>query len=215
MNLERGPAYRIQTPRLQIRCYQPSDALSLKSSIDANLEHLRPWMPWAHDEPTPLEVKRAFLRRTRGRFDLDVDLTYGVFDPSGVEVRGGTGLHDRVGEGAREIGYWIDGRHGGQGLATEVAGALTRVGFEVMGLDRIEIRCDPDNHPSARVAVKLGYTDEGLRRGIDRDVRGIRRDTRIFTMLREEYPGSPAREIPCQAFDVCDQPFPELGGELS
>jgi RimJ/RimL family protein N-acetyltransferase len=162
-------------------------------------------MPWAHDEPTDLATKVGFLRRTRGRFDLDVDLTYGVFDSSDSIVVGGTGLHDRVGEGAREIGYWIDHRHGGQGYATEVAGALTKVGFEIMGLERIEIRCDPDNLPSARVAEKLGYTNEGIRRRLDHDVRGRRRDTRIFTMLSSEFPGSSCAGLEIDCFDVAGE----------
>jgi hypothetical protein len=40
-----GPAYRIHTHRLVLRCWQPTDAPLLKAAIDVNLEHLRPWMP--------------------------------------------------------------------------------------------------------------------------------------------------------------------------
>ena len=46
-----GPAYRIHTQRLVLRCWQPTDAPLLKAAIDANLEHLRPWLPWAQYEP--------------------------------------------------------------------------------------------------------------------------------------------------------------------
>jgi hypothetical protein len=44
-----SPAYRIVTARTTIRCWSPSDAPRLKEAIDANVEHLRPWMPWAED----------------------------------------------------------------------------------------------------------------------------------------------------------------------
>ena len=49
------------------------------------------------------------------------------------------GLHTRVGDGAFEIGYWVRADAVRQGIATTVAGALTRVGIELGGADRIEI----------------------------------------------------------------------------
>ena len=64
-----GPAYRVLTPRLCIRCWQPSDAAQLKAAVDASREHLKPWMPWAHQE-TSLQDQIERLRRVRGEFDL-------------------------------------------------------------------------------------------------------------------------------------------------
>ena len=54
-----GPAYRVHTQRLVIRCWQPEDAPLLKASIDENLDHLRPQMPWAMNEPTDLQTKKS------------------------------------------------------------------------------------------------------------------------------------------------------------
>src|SRR4029450_1058167 len=65
-----GPAYRIHTQRLALRCWHPTDAPPPKAAIDANLEHLRPWMPWAQYESTDLHRKIEYLRRCRGEFDL-------------------------------------------------------------------------------------------------------------------------------------------------
>ena len=75
-----GPAYRIHTQRLVLRCWQPTDAPLLKAAIDANLEHLRPWMPWAQYEPEDLPAKIERLRRWRGEFDLGQDFAYGLFN---------------------------------------------------------------------------------------------------------------------------------------
>src|SRR4051812_17942818 len=96
-----GPAYRIETARLVLRCYQPADAPLLKAAIDASLDSLRPWMPWARDEPRPLPEKVSMLRRFRGMFDLGQDFIYGVFTPEETEVRGSSGLHTRLGPDAR------------------------------------------------------------------------------------------------------------------
>jgi RimJ/RimL family protein N-acetyltransferase len=57
------PAYRILTRRLILRCWEPTDAPELKRVVDANIEHLLPFMPWAAHEPTPLEDKIARVRR--------------------------------------------------------------------------------------------------------------------------------------------------------
>ena len=80
-------------------------------------------------------------------------------------VLGGTGLHERIGVNAREIGYWVRVEATNRGIATETAAALTKVGFEIMGLDRMEIHCDVRNLRSATIPRKLGFThDANLRR---------------------------------------------------
>lgn len=197
-----GPAYRIHTPRLVLRCWQPRDAPLLAEAIDASLDHLRVWMPWAHHEPEALDAKVQRLRRFRGQFDLDQDYVYAIFTPDEREVVGGTGLHPRVGDGACEIGYWISVRHIRRGYATEATAALTRVGFEVSLLERLEIRCDPANARSAAVPRKLGYTHEATLRGRVRNERGELHDAMIWTLFTDTYRSSPAAVAPVEAFDA-------------
>jgi hypothetical protein len=91
------------------------------------------------------------LRGFRGQFDKDEDFIYAIFDREESRVLGGTGLHTRIGEHAREIGYWIRADAEGNGYVTEAVAALTRVGFELEGLDRIEIRVEPENVRSRRI----------------------------------------------------------------
>ena len=77
------------------------------AAILESREHLLPWMPWAANEPVELSQRVQWLRKCRGKFDLDQDYIYGVFNLDETKVLGGTGLHTRAGEAAREIGYWI------------------------------------------------------------------------------------------------------------
>ena len=146
-----GPAYRIQTERLVIRCWNPPDAPLLATAIEESVDHLSPWMPWARNEPTPMAERIERLRRFRGQFDLDQDYVYGIFNLDETRVLGGTGLHTRVGEDAREIGYWIHVDYINRGLITESTAALTKVAFEVDGVRRVEIHCDPENIRSAAI----------------------------------------------------------------
>lgn len=197
-----GPAYRIETGRLVIRCYNPVDAPLLKAAVDASLDHLRPWMPWAHQAPEPLEHYIERLRNWRGKFDLNRDYVYGVFSRDESMVIGGSGLHTRPGAGGREIGYWIRESHVRQGIATEVGAALTKVAFEIDGVNRVEIHCDPKNERSAAVARKLGYTHEATRRELLQQRDGSLRDTMIWTILKREYPSSPAAQIAIETYDA-------------
>lgn len=198
----RGPAYRVVTDRLVLRCWQLTDAPAFKAAIDASLDHLRPWMAWTRLEPETLADKVARLRRMRGQFDLGIDYAYGVFDRDERAVLGATGLHMRVGEHAREIGYWIHAEHIGKGLATEVTAALTRVAFEVDGVQRVEVHCDPDNVRSAAVPRRLGYVHEAtLRRRMLRPD-GTPRDTMIWTLLQEEYAASASASARVEAYDA-------------
>jgi RimJ/RimL family protein N-acetyltransferase len=197
------PPYAIRSERLLLRCWEPADAPALKEAVDASLDHLRPWMPWAAGEPEPLEAKVALLRRFRGWFDLGQDFVYGAFSGDGSEVVGGTGLHTRVGDDALEIGYWIRASKIGEGLATELSAALTRVAFEICRVDRVEIRVDPANERSARIPRKLGYREEArLRRRLPGGVDSEPRDVVVFALFRDEFASSPSAAVPLEAFDA-------------
>lgn len=202
MDKAQPPAYRILTARLVLRCWEPTDASRLKDAIDASLDHLQPWMPWAHDEPEELQAKVERLRQFRGRFDLDQDYVYGVFDQQEQKVLGGTGLHTRLGEGIREIGYWIHAAHVGLGYATEASAALTRVAFEVDGVQRVEIHHDPANVASGAIPSKLGFHHESTRRKYKRELSGVWRDTQIWTLHRDQYTASLAAQARIEAYDA-------------
>jgi RimJ/RimL family protein N-acetyltransferase len=200
-----SPAYRIHTQRLVVRCWNPEDAPLLKAAVDASLEHLRPWMPWAKNEPTDLQAKIDLLRRFRGNFDLGQDFVYGILSRDESQVLGGSGLHTRVGEGALEIGYWIHVDHLNQGLATETSAALTKVAFEIQGVDRVEIHCGPENVRSAAVPRKLGFSHEATLRRRAAPGDGKLRDVMFWTLFVDEYPASAAAKAEIEAFDVVGQ----------
>jgi RimJ/RimL family protein N-acetyltransferase len=200
------PPYRIVTERLVLRCWEPSDAPRLKDAIDASLDELRPWMPWARSEPQELSEKVALLRRFRGQFDLGTDFVMGIFDRDERDVVGGTGLHTRRGADALEIGYWIRTSHVGRGLATESTASLARVALEVCGVDRVEIRVDPSNEASLAIPQKLGFAEEGmLRRRLPPDEHGVPRDVIVFSLFRDGFAGSPLSSVAVQAFDAAGQ----------
>jgi RimJ/RimL family protein N-acetyltransferase len=197
------PPYRIVTERTIVRCWEPRDAPALKEAIDSSVRDLRPWLVWAYAEPQPVSEKVALLRRFRGQFDLGREFVYGIFAADESAVLGGTGLHTRSGDDALEIGYWIRSSHMGRGLCTETTAALTRVAFELCGVDRVEIRVDPANGASLAIPRKLGYVEEGtLRRRLPPHGNGAPRDVALFALFREGFAKSPAASIPLRAYDA-------------
>ena len=143
--------------RVILRRYRDGDAETLLAVLAANRARLGQWLPWALAPPSSESV-RAFLDGAVGGFGLataDYAITLAV-DPAHPYV-GGCGLIDRVGPGALEIGYWLDGGQTGRGLVTDAAGLLTRAALALPGVTRVEIHCDQANRSSAAVAERLGY----------------------------------------------------------
>jgi len=60
--------------------------------------------------------------------------------------------------------------------------------MDELGLARISLLAEPGNLPSQRVAEKAGYRREGLLRSY-RELKGVRRDHVIYSLLAEDLPG--------------------------
>lgn len=197
----RKVVYRIQTERLVLRCWTPQDAPRLVDAITSSLDHLRPWLPWIKEEPESVAQKVEKIRQWRARFDRSEDFFFAICNSDESEIVGGLGFHNRIGAGAREIGYWIRADRAGRGLMTEAAAALTRVGFEIDRLHRIEIHCDPANIASAAIPRKLGFRHElTIQNRVTSPAMGPR-DASIWVMLRDEFQNSRAASAKMQAFD--------------
>lgn len=203
---DRGPAYRVETDRLVLRCWDPGDAPALRGVLDRSHDHLSASVGhMMRGEPRSLSATAERLRRRRASFDGDGHYHYAVFHEA--HLVGEVMLLDRLNRGDREIGYWLDVDAGGRGFATEASAALVRLAFEVDAVDRVEIDCDPENLPSAAVAERLGFTHEATlkRRFLDGD-RGWK-DSMVWSLFASDYPTSAAAKVPIRAFDV-------LGGVL-
>lgn len=84
-----------------------------------------------------------------------------------------------------DIGYRINSNYWGVGYAAEAGQAIVKAGFELVNLQRLQIRCFKDNIGSKRVAEKLGFTQEGLiKKGA---ILNVMTDYYIFGYLSEDY----------------------------
>ena len=149
------PPTELRGRRLVVRRYGAPDVPLLHDAIVESVDHLRPWMPWAADEPIELAERERRVAGWAEPWDAGSDYGYGVFD-DGLVV-GGCGLHRRIGPGGIEIGYWTRVGHTGRGIATEAAGCLVEAALGLPDVEFIEIRHDVANVASGRVPEKLGF----------------------------------------------------------
>jgi RimJ/RimL family protein N-acetyltransferase len=84
-----------------------------------------------------------------------------------------------------EAGYVVVSRARGRGIATQALRMLTAWAFAELGLERIELRIDPENPASERVAERVGYTREGRLRSVYVK-EGVRRDQVVYSRLRTD-----------------------------
>jgi [ribosomal protein S5]-alanine N-acetyltransferase len=157
----------------------------------ANEDWLSPWepsspVPWSdrHTPATYRAMRRAVTRRAR----------LGTSVPLAVRVEGrlaGQVTLDNIVRGAMRgghLGYWIDRRVAGQGMASLAVALVCDHAFGAVGLHRVEADIRPENLPSRRLVERLGFRQEGLlRRYLDID--GDWRDHLAYALLAEDMPG--------------------------
>jgi RimJ/RimL family protein N-acetyltransferase len=157
--LDTGPPDQVEMDSVELLLMRarPSDVGALITAVNASLDHLRPWMPWA-GRPATEDSIGTFLAESTAKWEARQEFIYLMREPKGSEVLGCIGLHGRLGPGALEIGYWVHVDHTGGGLATAGASALTSAAFSLQPVETVEIHCDATNHASAAVPRKLGFT---------------------------------------------------------
>lgn len=146
---------KIQTSRLLLRHWTESDVDELASAVGESIEELKPWMPWAMEEPQSREARIEMFGKWRDAWLDGKDSLFGMFQ--GNRVIGGTGLHRRGRPNELEIGYWVRSPETGQGFATEAARALTDAAFEIPATEVVSIHHDANNTASSAIPRRLGF----------------------------------------------------------
>ena len=155
----------IRTARVLLRPWRAEDASELLPVLEANRDHLGPWIPARVSTPVPLPELAERLAGYSREFESAREWRYGMFTPDEGIVLGEIGLYprDAVGRVAYidascvELGYWLRADATGQGLVTEAAEALLALAAKLPRLSHVEIRCDARNAPSAAIPKRLGF----------------------------------------------------------
>jgi ribosomal-protein-serine acetyltransferase len=149
-----------------LRLLEESDADELFALVDRNRDRLEPWLAWVPSTRSPAD-SLEFIRLTRRQI-ADND----GFQPTIVAdgaLAGMVGFHGvNWANRATTIGYWLDAAHEGRGTMTEAVRALVDHAFGAWGLHRVVIEAAVDNARSRAIPERLGFREEGVRRGAER-----------------------------------------------
>jgi RimJ/RimL family protein N-acetyltransferase len=138
----------------------------------------------------PAGADEAFVRDWIGRYERGWQLgTAGGFsirdDDSDAFLGFAGAVALELEERQAELGYMVLPEARGRGVARRSLELLTRWCLEDLGLERLELRIDPANAASTRIAERAGYTLEGVLRSLYlKD--GRRSDTAIWSRLRSD-----------------------------
>lgn len=194
-------APRLRTARLVIRRWSPDDAPGLAEAITSSLEHLRPWMAWARQEPSPQAELFMRLSRFERDFNADRDWPFAILTSDGEVIIGGAGLHRTGREDTLEVGCWLRADVEGLGLAREATAALCHEALFRREMEAVALRCDAHNARAVRVAEHLGFVRcaPGAVEGLGEGTRGAGGyssvgDVALFILRRDGVPlESPVR----------------------
>ncbi|QVQ51340.1 GNAT family N-acetyltransferase [Spiractinospora alimapuensis] len=173
-----------------LRPMRMRDAGALRETRRRNMEWLRPWEPTLPEpplEPAHLSPYVAMIRAVRAEARRGMAMPWAI---TYEDVFAGQLTVGAITWGSArnaQIGYWIDERFAGKGATpTAVALAVDHC-FFTTGLHRVEANVRPENGPSRRVAEKLGFREEGIRRR-QLHIDGAWRDHICYALTIEDVP---------------------------
>ncbi len=176
-----------ETERLLIRSPLPGDGPEVYRAIRESIEELTPWMAWPKQHRT-VDDSEASARRARVAFLTRSELRFHLYAKGTDTLVGVAGLQGIDWDVPKfEIGYWCRTGFSGNGFITEAVRAITSLAFDALGAGRVEIRCDPANLKSARVAERAGFTLEATLKNNEIGTDGSPRDTMIYALTTEQF----------------------------
>ncbi|MBI9090392.1 MAG: GNAT family N-acetyltransferase [Desulfobacterium sp.] len=142
-----------------IRLVSHIDAEELFKLVDENRAYLRRWLPWLDHNKT-LDDTREFIKTSLRDYAEQGSMIHVVEDAGRVcGICGFDSINRTIKAGF--IGYWISQQSQGKGLITMACGALETLGFDRLGLHKLEIHIAQENVSSRAVAERLNYQNTG------------------------------------------------------
>ena len=183
----------LESERLRLRPYRHGDVDAMFRLYSDPLV-MRYWSfpPWTELAQAEAYLHRALTEMAEGRV-----MPWAVANRDDDRLIGTTTLFalDAV-QGRAELGYSLDPKYWGKGLAAEALRLALAHGFDAQRLRRVEADVDPRNTPSCRLVERLGFRLEGLLRARWR-VAGEICDSAFYGLLASEFVREP-RAIPVE-----------------
>lgn len=170
--------------RVIVRPPQGRDCAEWLATRSRNQQFLQQFEPtWSAHALTPGFYER---RLTRQKTDWMTDQAYSflIFGHNNRSVLGGINVN-HVSRGAAQhatLGYWLDEGLQAQGLMREALELVIAFCRDGLGLHRLHAATLPDNERSARLLVRLGFTEEGFAKAYVQ-INGTWADHRLYGLV--------------------------------
>jgi RimJ/RimL family protein N-acetyltransferase len=156
---------QFETERLLLRAPQPGDGVQVYGAVKDSIVELRAWpasLPWAQGEPS-IEASEIFCRTGAAAYLAHSDFPLLALSKDEGLLVGLVGLHHVDWSVPRmEVGYWGRTPYLGQGWMTEAVRGVSNFALNRLGVRRLEIRTDSQNHRSRGLAERAGFRLEGV-----------------------------------------------------
>lgn len=178
---------RIESQRLVLRRYEMRDASGMLGLVQRN----RVLLMREFEKQAGLEdmnETRRFLAEKQEQWDAGTAFCYGIWPRQGKEPIGQIQVKNIDWKiPAAELGYFMDGSLHRQGFASESIRRIVALTLEELGFRRLFVRILPSNPASFALAVKLGFSNEGLHRMAFRCGLGELHDVHHLSLALEDY----------------------------
>ncbi|MBJ6116634.1 GNAT family N-acetyltransferase [Pontibacter sp. BT310] len=168
-------------PDLYLRMATPDDAQALFNIINSQRPYLREWLPFV--DLTRQVSDTAFYLQTivnstsdRVFVIVSEEVVCGLIGFKGIEY-----FNRKV-----EIGYWLSEHQQGKGIMRQSCSRLLKYAFEILNMNRVQLKVAPKNYKSRNIPIKLGFTLEGTEREGEL-LNGHYHDLEVYSLLKKEW----------------------------
>jgi ribosomal-protein-serine acetyltransferase len=160
-----------------------TDSQTIFNAIDQNRNHLRKWLPFVETTRSENDT-RSFIRSIVD----DVERRQEIFTIwFNNDFCGLVGLKDIDYLNRKiEIGYWLIEKMTGKGIMLQSVEKIIEFIFEILEMNRIQIKCGVGNVKSSAVAKKAGFIYEGIERQGERHQNNYL-DLEVYSLLQKEW----------------------------
>jgi len=172
------------------------DRVLLRAIREDDLEHLLPFSLqepeiWKYGLVTAAgeENLRNYIQTAVSNWQDEKEFPFIVYDKLAGKYAGSTRFYDiQQGYLTTQLGYtWYGKAFQRTGLNRHCKYLLLSFAFENMGMERVEFRADNNNVKSITAMKAIGCTVEGVLRSHTPASNGLRRDSIVLSILREEW----------------------------
>jgi ribosomal-protein-serine acetyltransferase len=176
--------YREIDDELQLAMIMPHLAEALYTLVDRNRDYLREWLPWLDDTTEQRHVEDFIKSMVAQMADGRGLACLVVFRGNIVGVVSYNTIVSSTRTGY--IGYWLDQDHNGKGIMTKSVEKLIEIGFDELGLRKVEIRCAVGNTKSRAIPERLGLKEEAVIRNAE-NLYGRYVDHAVYGVMKDEW----------------------------